>query len=300
MTRQYIIVGLGEVLWDLLPGGKQLGGAPANFAYMATLLGDRGIIASRAGSDAPGREALYQLNALGVTTSHIQLDETHPTGTVQVRVNEDGQPEFTINENVAWDFLEWTRQWEILAAQADAVCFGTLAQRSPHSCDTIHRFLRATRLDALRVFDVNLRQSFYSAEILSESLKLSNIVKLNHEELPRVAEILKLGGRGENAWAHRLIQVFGLDLVCVTRGARGSLLVTDADLIEHPGLQVTVTDTVGAGDAFTAALTYCYLRGVSLEKINEAANRVAAWVATRAGATPPVEQGVLEQITGDI
>jgi len=188
-TSALKIVGIGEVLWDLLPGGKQLGGAPANFAYMSNLLGDHGIVASRIGSDPLGREMAEAMQQLGLTTSYLQTDETHSTGTVGVKVDPTGQPEFTITPSVAWDFLDWTPLWEELAGQADVVCFGTLAQRSPNSRVTIRRFLQAVRTDTLRVFDVNLRQTFFSAEVLSESLKYSDVVKLNDLELPLVCNL---------------------------------------------------------------------------------------------------------------
>ena len=146
-SRTYTVVGLGEVLWDLLPSGKQLGGAPANFVYMANLLGARGILASRIGSDPPGEAALAALKLRGVSSSYVQHDPAHPTGTVPVTIDNDGQPEFTITENVAWDFLEWSPQWDSLAADADVVCFGSLAQRCPTSRQTIRSFLNATRSD---------------------------------------------------------------------------------------------------------------------------------------------------------
>lgn len=284
--NQYTIVGLGEVLWDLFSGGKQLGGAPANFAYYAASLGNRGIIASRVGTDALGQQALHRLKQLGLTTMCVQIDAAYPTGTVQVQIDEQGQPDFTITENVAWDFLEWKPSWQELAAQADAVCFGSLGQRSPCSRGTIRRFLRTTRSGALRVFDVNLRQSFYSAGVLSESLKLSEVVKLNDDELPEVMKSLGLGSGNNETCARRLIQAYHLKLVCMTRGGCGSLLVTDAEVVEHSGFQVTVADTVGAGDAFTAALVHHYLQNASLEKISEEANRLGAWVTTQVGATP--------------
>jgi fructokinase len=295
----YVIVGLGELLWDVLPGGLQLGGAPANFAYYAAALGNQGIIASRVGNDELGREALRRLMQLGLKTFHVQIDLSHPTGTVRVQVDERGQPEFTITDEAAWDFLEWTPQWQELAAQADAVCFGSLAQRSPQSRATISQFLQTTRGDCLRVFDVNLRQSFYSAEILSESLQWAKVVKLNDAELPKLVEILELSSDSDNERVRRLIQAFDLDLVCVTQGARGSLLVTESGAVEHPGFPVTVADAVGAGDAFTAALVHHYLRQAPLERINEAANRLGSWVATQVGATPFVGQDVLKHIIGE-
>ena len=297
-TDQHVIVGLGEVLWDLLPSGRQLGGAPANFTYYVGLLGNRGIVASRIGEDALGQETRDRLDQLSLATSYIQLDAERPTGTVPVEIDGTGQPDFTITEDVAWDYLEWTEQWQDLAARADAVCFGSLAQRSPRSRDTIRRFLQSTRGDALRVFDVNLRQSWYSAEVLSESLKLSQIVKLNDEELPQVLRTLELDSGDDEAAARRLLQAYDLKLVCVTRGAHGSMLVADEGVVEHPGLQVTVADTVGSGDAFTGALTHYHLQGASLEEISEAANRLGSWVATQVGATPSVDPRTLDRVLG--
>jgi fructokinase len=223
-------------------------------------------------------------------TTHVQRDAKHATGTVPVRLDAGGEPEFTITRNVAWDFLEWTPQWRALAGRADAVCFGSLAQRSTLSHRTIQRFLRATRTDALRVFDVNLRQQFYSAAVLTESLQCATLLKLNDEELPCVTKLLKVGGRGETAQARRLLDAFHLDLVCVTRGARGCLLATAKKTITHPGFKVAVADTVGAGDGFTAALVHLHLRNAPLEKIAAAANRLGAWVASQEGAMPPMKK----------
>ncbi len=295
-SGRYTIVGLGEIVWDLLPGGPQLGGAPANFACYANLLGNHSILASRLGTDPRGPRALHRLEQLGLTTRYTQIDETLPTGTVLVKVDERGQPDFTVTEGVAWDFLEWTSQWQGLASQADAVCFGSMAQRSAVSGETIRRFLRATREDALRVFDVNLRHPFYSEEIIDESLRMSDVVKLNHEEVREIAEMLGLGGGNDAERARALLRAYDLELVCVTRGAEGSVIVTEAGAVEHAGVRVRIGDAVGAGDAFTAALTHHYLRGASLERISQAANQLGAWVASQVGATPAMEQSVLEQI----
>jgi fructokinase len=303
--RKLHIVGLGEILWDLFPQGKQLGGAPANFAYCAGLLGDIGIAASRVGRDSLGEEALQSLRGLGLETSFIQSDPLHPTGTVNVRLGPGGEPEFEITYPVAWDFLDWEPSWQNLGESADAVCFGSLAQRSPRSRRTIRAFLAALRPQTVRVFDVNLRQSFYSSEILADSLRLTDVLKLNHEELPRVLELLGLTAardsriaRSENqtSRARRLLHDYRLQLVCVTRGARGSLLITRNAVQEHPGFPVPVVDTVGAGDAFTAALVHHYLRGSSLAAMNEAANRMGAWVASQTGATPPADPAALGRI----
>jgi fructokinase len=294
------IVGLGEILWDLFPQGKQVGGAPANFAYCASLLGDNGIAATRTGSDALGDEAFDRLRGLGLETSFIQQDPDNATGTVRVSLDSHGEPSFVITENVAWDFLAWTPAWGGLAQRADAVCFGSLAQRSPQSRETIRRFLGTVRPSALRIFDVNLRQSFYSPETLRDSLGLADIVKLNHEELPRVMDVLGLSrgqaNTSEESLARDLLRAYGLKLVCVTRAAAGSILVGADDTNEHPGFPVKVADTVGSGDAFTAALAHHVLRGSTLPTINEAANRMGAWVASKAGATPVLEPEMLDRV----
>ncbi len=296
-ANTYTIVGLGELLWDLFPEGKQLGGAPANFAYMTNLLGDVGNVASRVGDDDLGREAKRCLEHLGVRTSFLQSDPAHPTGTVRVQVDPTGQPTFQIAESVAWDFFEWTAAWGSLAVSADAVCFGSLAQRSSASRDTIRAFLGAVRPETIRVFDVNLRQSFYSSHTLSESMQLADIVKLNHDELPVVAKLLGLPFiYDEMRAAQWLREKFGSKLVCMTRGAKGSLLVGQEETSEHSGYRVHVADTVGAGDAFTAALVYHYLRGASVSTLNEAANRMGAWVASQTGATPPRDEFHLEKV----
>lgn len=287
--KSFTVVGLGELLWDLFPAGKKLGGAPANFAYIASLLGNRGIPASRVGSDDLGNQARRQLRELGLNHDFVQTDAEHSTGTVSVEVDVSGQPRFTISRSVAWDFLEFTADWENLASQCDAVCFGSLAQRSPQSRGTIHRFVQATRKDAVRVFDVNLRQEFYTAEVIQQSMKLATIVKLNHEELPRILSLLALDGQDEESSARQLADIYSLDLICITRGHSGSLLVTPDGFHEHSGFRVKVADTVGAGDAFTAALVHEYLRGSSLERMNDTANRMGAWVASEAGATPTLK-----------
>jgi len=280
------VVGLGELLWDVLPNGKQLGGAPANFAYITKLLGDEGIVASRIGKDQLGSEAMGRLSELRLATESIQQDKDHATGSVKVEVDTAGQPRFEIAESVAWDFLEWTQGWQQLAQQADAVCFGSLAQRAPTSRATIRQFVHSTRPDAIRVFDVNLRQAFYSADILADSMKLANIVKLNHEELPRIMGIFELSHVDEQASARRLLALHNLKLVCVTRGSCGSLLVSNEQWSQHPGYKIKVADTVGAGDAFTAALIHGYLRHRTLKQIGEEANRVGAWVASQRGGMP--------------
>ena len=300
MTTRFTAVGLGEILWDLLPGGKQLGGAPSNFAYMANLLGDEGVVASRVGEDALGREVVETLTRLGLVTTHLQFDGSHPTGTVDVRVDSNGQPEFTITECVAWDYLEWRPDWADLAKRADVVCFGSLAQRSDTSRATILQFLRSLSPRCLRVFDVNLRQVFYSAQVIRDSLQCSDIMKVNHNELPTVAQILGVEFQREAETARTMLQAGSLKLICITRGDSGSVLVDRSGCSEHNGFRVMVADTVGAGDAFTACMAHCYLRGEGLGAINEAANRFAAWVASRPGATPSLEGRTLNEVLSAI
>src|ERR1700722_8085737 len=297
---KYTIVGLGELLWDLLPSGKQLGGAPANFAYITNLLGDNGIPASRIGSDSLGNEALQKLTQLGLHADFVQRDPVHSTGTVNVKIDNAGQPRFEILKPVAWDFMEWSQEWQQLAGEAHAVFFGSLAQRSVSSQTTIRSFLHATRPEAIRIFDVNLRQNFYSRQVLAESMSLATIVKLNREELPKIMALFELEHRNEKDSARRLMSSHNLKLVCVTRGDAGSLLISADESSEHAGIKVKVADAIGAGDAFTAAMVHGYLRGTALKQINEMANRVGAWVSSQSGATPAVSAGGLSQILAKI
>jgi fructokinase len=293
----FTVVGLGELLWDLLPAGKQLGGAPANFAYITSLQGDRGLVASRVGTDSLAREAMDKLRALGLSISHLQTDADHPTGTVRVDIDGAGQPRYEIIEGVAWDFLAWTADWQMLAQKADAVCFGSLAQRSTDSRNTIRKFLQATRAETIKIFDVNLRQAFYNADVLSAAFDIANIVKLNHEELPRVMQLLGLEYDGDVSSAVRLREKKALRLVCVTRGENGSVLADEHETHAHPGFAVRVVDTIGSGDAFTAGLVHHYLRKADLAEMNEVANRLGAWVASNAGATPVPTDGLKQTLS---
>jgi len=293
MKRQYVIVGLGEILWDIFPQEKYLGGAPANFAYHISALGHKGIIASRIGKDRLGKEIIDTIATLGLTRKYIQIDPNHRTGTVDVRVDSNGHPKYTITENVAWDFFEFDEKWRILAEKADAVCFGSLAQRSSESRTTIIEFLRHTVKETVWIFDINLRQNFYSPEIITQSLKISSILKLNDEELPILIDLLGYQKKeSEEELCRVLIEKYRLDLVCLTKGENGSLLINERETVKHPGRKVTVIDTVGAGDAFTAALAIQYLKGMSLKRISEAANKLGSWVASQVGATPSANKYV--------
>jgi len=217
-----------------------------------------------------------------------------------VDIDVQGMARYEIRQPVAWDFLEWTPNWQHLAETADAVCFGSLAQRSDASQATIRRFVVATSSYALKIFDVNLRQSYYSPEVLTESMKLADIVKVNDEELPKIMALCQLPYKEEMSSAQRLIAAYDLKLVCITRGGRGSLLVRDADSSQHKGFRVNVADTVGSGDAFTAGLVHEYLHGASLALMNEVANLVGAWVASEVGAMPTPKRGALENSLAEI
>ena len=296
MRKPALMIGLGEVLWDILPSGKVLGGAPANFAYMTNVLGDEGIVASRVGNDELGREAGEVIQRRGLNASYLQYDNKHQTGTAAVSIDVAGQPSFTIREPVAWDFLHWTSAWEELSNRADVVCFGSLAQRSPESAATIESFLRNAPAKALRICDANLRQSFYNKDVLRKSFQHAQIVKLNEQELLQVSSLLNLGAGTEETLAKRLLTEYALLLVCVTLGDRGSILVSEDQTVQHGGFPVKIADAIGAGDAFTACLAHYYLRGYSLEDISEFANRFASWVATQRGATPSIDDGQLQDI----
>jgi fructokinase len=297
----YTILGIGELLWDMLPEGARLGGAPANYGVMAGRLGDRAAILSRIGSDALGDHALHALKDFPVECGQLQIDPEYPTGTVTVKFD-DGQPSYTIHEPAAWDFFEPTAAWLGEAARADAVCFGSLAQRGEPSRRTIHALVRATRPECLKIFDVNLRAPFYSAEIVRESLHLASVMKMNDAEAPLVLDLLGLGAAASlRESAERLLAEFaGLTLVAITRGGEGSVLVGRSEWDEHPGISTKVADTIGAGDTFTAAMTHYLLRGAPLATLNEAGNRWGSFVASQAGAMPEIGSEVLRRITREI
>jgi fructokinase len=297
----YTILGIGELLWDMLPQGPQLGGAPANYGVMAGRLGDDAFVISRIGRDALGDEAIRVLKLFPVNGGQLQIDPQQPTGQVTVQLK-DGQPSYTIHQPVAWDFFEQTEDWLALAGKADAICFGSLAQRSECSRRTIHALVKATRPECLRIFDVNLRAPFYSSEIVRESLSLATVMKMNDAEVPLVLHLLGLPvAVSLREGAERLLAEFPqLRLVAITRGGEGSLLVGGSECDEHAGVPIQVVDTIGAGDAFTAAMTHYLLRGASLKTLNEAGNRWGSYIASRSGAMPEIGPETLARIRTEI
>ena len=305
MKEPRLVLGIGELLWDVLSEGERLGGAPANFAVMASRLGNHGVILSRIGRDVRGRRAVESLDPLPADTAHLQIDPNHPTGYVTVEF-QAGQPAYTIHQPVAWDFLEMTDEWIGLAQRADALCFGTLAQRSPDTRQTIQELAAQASSSSIRVFDVNLRSPYFSSEVIEESLELATVVKMNDDEVPRILSLLGLpalehGPAALLTSAQRLIEEFpGLNLVAITRGAHGSLLVAPDEWHEHPGIPTKVVDTIGAGDAFTAAMIHYLLRGADLATLNEAGNRWGSWVASNSGAMPPLSDETRDSIAAAI
>ena len=283
-----LAVGLGEVLWDLLPGGKQLGGAPANFAYHAQQLGARSAVVSAVGRDALGDEILARLRELGLDTRYVAVDDQHPTGTVSVNLDAAGVPSYIIHENVAWDRVLNSPAVLDLVRSADVICFGSLAQRSPYTRNTIQECMRAPRPDAVKICDINLRQNYFDEQVIDDSLHLANVLKLNDQELPVIARVYGLPEHDEQAVVSALLENGPLQLIALTRGGKGSSLYTLAETHHHPGVATKLADTVGAGDSFTAALAIGLLRGELLKRINAAANRLAAYVCSQAGATPPI------------
>jgi fructokinase len=283
-----VIVGVGEVLWDVLPGGEHFGGAPANVAVHAAALGAEAWLVSAVGQDARGQAALERLAAANVDTTAVARLADHSTGVVHVSGDTAGQPSYQIAPNSAWDFIPWSSSVERAAQRADAICFGTLAQRSPVSRATIRRAVAATPHMTWRLCDLNLRQGHYNDDVIIESLTLANAVKLNAEELPVVARLCGADRAPAEDCLRALCDRFRLRLAALTRGAEGSLLVTPPAVSDCAAPSTQIADTVGAGDAFTAALLVGILAGRALADVNRRANAVAAFVCSRPGATPPI------------
>lgn len=294
MSVPPVIVGIGEVLWDVYPDAAHFGGAPANFASHAASLGAKARMVSAVGTDEFGDGALESLRLRGVECASVKRDPIHPTGQVLVSLDTAGQPTYEFAADTAWDHLTWSNDLESLARQSDAVCFGTLGQRSPSSRDSIRQFVKTTPAEALRVFDVNLRQRFYDAETIESSLQIASAVKLNEDELPIVAEFCGINGSTPRQMLRELVRRYELRLAALTRGPGGALLISPAEESERPAVPAVVVDTVGAGDAFTATLVFDFLGGLPLGAINAHANAVASFICSQPGATAQIPHNLLQ------
>lgn len=289
-----LIIGLGEVLWDIFPDSRRPGGAPSNVAFQATQLGLNGVVASRVGQDPLGNELLEVLEEKGLDTSLIQRDADHETGRVTVDMSDGGHPDYVIHENTAWDNLQATSELLDAAGHAAAVCFGTLAQRSQVSRETIHQVLDTCTDDCLIVYDVNLRQNWYEAEWIERSLEQASVLKLNHEEAHIIGDLLDISTEEMDGFAMDLHEHHGIDLVCMTRAENGCWLWTSFEEVDVPGRPVDVVDAVGAGDAFTAALIASQLWGWPLQQSAEFANTIGGLVASHSGAMPDLAEPIAQ------
>lgn len=280
------IISLGEVLWDVFPDGEQFGGAPANFACHAAILGGDVSMLSAVGDDARGHKALDILRSCGIDTSLVQVVSDAPTGTVGIKLDSKGKPTFTIHEGSAWDQIEWNENLDRRVNDADAVYFGTLGQRSDTSRTTIRRALNSAS-EIPRVLDINLRAPFFDAAMIRESIELASILKLSDDELSTVCTACDIvSDSAPEVLIETLRKRQQLEMVIMTRGADGAVLATPNGIVEQPGISTNVVDTVGAGDSFTAAFVLGILRGERHEQILSNACEVAADVCAQAGAVP--------------
>lgn len=286
MNQEKMVVGIGEALWDVLPEGKKIGGAPANFAYHVSQFGLPGCVVSAVGEDALGSEILDNFSAKGLCT-HIAT-VPYPTGTVQVEIDQVGVPQYVIREGVAWDNIPFTPDLMALAQRTTAVCFGSLAQRSSVSRATINRFIEEMpkEKDTLIVFDVNLRQGFFTKEILDQSMARCNVLKINDEELIVVSRLLGCPDTDLRSTCRALLDRYHLRMLILTCGVNGSHIFTPGNVSYQATPEVEVADTVGAGDSFTAAFVSSIIRGMSVSEAHRRAVEVSAYVCTQAGAMP--------------
>ena len=285
--RPYRIFAIGEVLWDMLPTGKKVGGAPGNFAYHCRKLGADADMISRVGNDELGRELLEFYRSVGLSTDYIVVDPEHPTGAVDVELDADSQPRYVFRDNVAWDHLQADAETLALLQTADAICYGTLAGRSAESLRAMLTMISAVPKTALRVFDVNFRAPHYTPETTITLLETADILKLNDEELPIIGEMLEMSMSVPISQAYKLIDLYDLTMLILTLGEHGSLMLTNDAHSACRSRPVQVIDTVGAGDAFTAAAVIGFLNGQPLDEINRSASDLAARVCSYSGAMTP-------------
>ncbi|MDA0780577.1 MAG: PfkB family carbohydrate kinase [Bacteroidetes bacterium] len=279
------VIGIGELLWDVLPDSKKLGGAPCNFVYHAQKQGALGFVISAIGADQEGKEILEVLIDKNISPELIQINDK-PTSSVDVKLNSKGVPEYTIHENVAWDYIHFIDRIEQKVKEADVICFGSLAQRNMVSRQTIEKILKCCSQETIIVFDVNLRQDYYNLEVIEKSIQLCNVLKLNEEELPIVCKLLGIVSVNEEDQIVDLIRDYNLKLVAFTKGSEGSLLMTPTERSYIKTKKVKVKDTVGAGDSFTAAMTVGFVNGDSLNNLHQKALELSAFVCASVGAMP--------------
>lgn len=283
-TDKEKVVGIGEVLWDVFPDKQKLGGAPANFAYHASQFGFEGYIVSAVGQDELGRNAMKALAGKQLKPFIEIVD--FPTGTVMVTLDEKGKPQYEICGNVAWDNIPMTREMEQLARTCKAVCFGSLAQRNSLSRATISRFLELVPEDSYKIFDINVRQYYYSKQIIHESLSKCNVFKVSDEEVPEVAKLYNLSNLSEEEICRYLLKEYKLEIVVETKGEIGSYIFTTDETFYMDTPKVAVLDTVGAGDSFTGAFIASLLSGKTIREAHHKAVEIAAYVCTQQGAMP--------------
>lgn len=283
MNKKYKVAGIGEVLWDQLPQGDVLGGAPANVAYHAAQLGAESYIISAVGNDNLGDEIISRLSTKNINLLINRV--AYPTGTVKVTLDDKGVPDFVITKDVAWDYIELTKESSNLASHLDAVCFGSLAQRNKVSHNTITKFLNLVPDNALKIFDINLRQNFYDKQLINESLKISNILKINDDELLIISNLFGWEG-DEESLCRKLLDNYELKLVAYTCGTNGSYLYSKEEKSFLKTPVVKVKDTIGAGDAFTAALMVSLLNDNTLSRCHALAVDISAFVCEKDGAMP--------------
>lgn len=288
-NMSFRVFGIGEALWDSLPTGRQLGGAPANFTYHAHNLGADASLITRIGDDFLGKEALQQFKHKHLSSKLIQIDTQHPTGMVDVTFPTPCNPKYIIRDNAAWDYLEATQLALESIGNADAICFGSLSQRSTPACGAINSLLQAAPKNSLVVFDINLRQTFFTPATLEKSLQLANILKLNADEMMHLSRLFKINGTHEQkiSW---LTKTYDLHTVALTLGSEGSMLYHRGDWSTEPAKKIDIMDTIGAGDAFTAALVMGLLQGLKPNICHQFATEVSGYVCSQPGGMPPYPQ----------
>lgn len=289
------VMAFGEVLWDLLPTETMLGGAVCNFIYRVISLGDNGIIVSRLGRDKLGKEAIECVASLGLDTAYLQWDDDHPTGTVPVSFDENNNPSFVIIPDVAYDYIEMTNELREAANKIDCLCFGTLSQRSAKTRETLKQIIELAD-NSLKLLDINLRKDCYNIDTITYSLEKADILKLNEDEIYEIAEMFSIVGDNIPQLCDGIMKKWTLEYCVVTLGENGAFALSDkGEKVYEPGYRVSVADSVGSGDAFTAGFAYCILRDMSLAEACELGNVLGAIVATQKGASAPLTQDEVDE-----